>query len=506
MSQPPIPEDERDGLWFAVNYLWQPLFRPLRADYPKLGKTALAWVRWEYLDGEPRGHIRVFDPDQLLDAESDWHATDRLEAVVAGGEDPIRQFLGQLTADGMWSVMSPGVFDRSEQPAYTAYWYARVAADSDLAEPVALWLHHAAAEIAELAAAPTFDRLASEASRREVSGFGQRAVTSHVCSVLEREIGFSDQVWEQLVEWACGIAAMREEGRRASGSLLLLHDLESLDGEYVLRFPASHLPDLANSKQLTKLLNGVHAGSKNLMLVALIGGPVVGIIERPPSDAIRDHPVLEYVDGYCRLMYGGERLCEIRAGRLLPKGGFDPWAPVTAALEEVFSTGGIDGNLGGDLGVLVEEIQDRGSGFTIVIQRRAAPLARHGQPIEGDVWIGSDLGRAVASGLAKVDGALVVDARGRLRGFGVILGGKPVVDEDPSRGSRYNSALRYVRSVKSAVVVVGSADGPVTVMTERTRISSSPRDRGPFPLHRLLPLRRWLAARGWWPEQDAPTP
>lgn len=67
---------------------------------------------------------------------------------------------------------------------------------------------------------------------------------------------------------------------------------------------------------------------------------------------------------------------------------------------------------------------------------------------------------------SKLDGAVLVDPQGRCHAIGVILDGVASERCSPSRGSRYNSAVRYVESHPDCLVVVKSEDGLVNVVPD----------------------------------------
>lgn len=74
----------------------------------------------------------------------------------------------------------------------------------------------------------------------------------------------------------------------------------------------------------------------------------------------------------------------------------------------------------------------------------------------------------LVSAITAIDGAVLVNAAGVCHAVGVILDGEAVVG-DRSRGSRYNSALCYVETVRAkrghiAVAVVVSEDGSVDLL------------------------------------------
>ena len=54
--------------------------------------------------------------------------------------------------------------------------------------------------------------------------------------------------------------------------------------------------------------------------------------------------------------------------------------------------------------------------------------------------------------LGLVDGAVLLGPDGRCHAFGVILDGAATDHGDPARGSRYNSAVRYHKGMRSTVL------------------------------------------------------
>ncbi len=64
--------------------------------------------------------------------------------------------------------------------------------------------------------------------------------------------------------------------------------------------------------------------------------------------------------------------------------------------------------------------------------------------------------------MSNIDGAVILDSELMCHAVGVILDGMATVHGDPARGSRYNSAIRYIESQKkTAMAVVISEDGMV---------------------------------------------
>jgi hypothetical protein len=71
----------------------------------------------------------------------------------------------------------------------------------------------------------------------------------------------------------------------------------------------------------------------------------------------------------------------------------------------------------------------------------------------------------LTSQLTSMDGGILIDPQGSCHAIGVILDGTARGSGDPSRGSRYNNAVRYLGSnPPPAVVVVYSADGNIDIL------------------------------------------
>ncbi|MFN0109026.1 MAG: diadenylate cyclase [Blastocatellia bacterium] len=71
--------------------------------------------------------------------------------------------------------------------------------------------------------------------------------------------------------------------------------------------------------------------------------------------------------------------------------------------------------------------------------------------------------------LTAIDGAVLIDHQGQCHALGVILDGEAAGDGEPSRGSRYNSAFRYVSTMRNkydhkCIAAVISSDGMVNLL------------------------------------------
>ncbi|MCF8107065.1 MAG: DNA integrity scanning protein DisA nucleotide-binding domain protein, partial [Desulfohalobiaceae bacterium] len=113
---------------------------------------------------------------------------------------------------------------------------------------------------------------------------------------------------------------------------------------------------------------------------------------------------------------------------------------------------------------IVHKAQERKHGCTLVLDFNHPPLGLIGQSMTGPLDMSDEKMLELAMDLAKMDGALHIDKRLHLLGFGCLLDGHRVSWEDSSRGARYNSALRFTAENEKIIVVVVSSDQPVSII------------------------------------------
>jgi predicted phage gp36 major capsid-like protein len=120
---------------------------------------------------------------------------------------------------------------------------------------------------------------------------------------------------------------------------------------------------------------------------------------------------------------------------------------------------------------LVHEASKATHGATLVISERAEAEAER---LSGSATlvVPEKLSQLRLRRSSRMDGATLVDPSGTCHAIGVILDGEAQRDGDPSRGARYNSSNRYVKSAAHAVLaVIVSEDGGATIVpTPRKRI------------------------------------
>ena len=186
---------------------------------------------------------------------------------------------------------------------------------------------------------------------------------------------------------------------------------------------------------------------------------------------------VEFVDHYhWRLSCGGELLLIAKYGvPSLPQEKF-PQDRLLDTYQRLFP--GIGEGTVARFVKLYEAAVNQSHGNMLVVAKdaesEACRLSRQGTRIE-PTEMTPDLYRQVSG----IDGTIIIDPNGICHAIGVILDGQAHPECTPSRGSRYNSAVRYVHAVETPrLAVVVSDDQTVDIIPVlRPRIKRAAIDR-----------------------------
>lgn len=267
-----------------------------------------------------------------------------------------------------------------------------------------------------------------------------------------------------ILEAINNIAQTAEEGQLPCGQILFSTNNTNLALEKTDFLPKAAL---SKYKHVSKLLAAV-AYSANSCLVS--NTEEVFAIARyqslPPGCLLA-----KFGRSESELWFDGHKLCTFRNGLFY---GTDPpsvsnllmqaklYAKLPAEFKQLLST---------SLQQIVQHAQSLRHGCTIVLDFADCP----GRWISGHELLES-LRLTEDKGLSPetwqlilnasfIDGAIHLQLQAPalvIRGFGCILAGDAMDDEDRSRGARHTSARRFTHSYRKAIVIVVSEDGPVS--------------------------------------------
>jgi hypothetical protein len=145
-------------------------------------------------------------------------------------------------------------------------------------------------------------------------------------------------------------------------------------------------------------------------------------------------------------------------------------------LEEALLESDLDPSEGNSLfrlvASLVHNAQHERFGCSLIVDLNRESLQISGQKLARDLDLQQPQFLELAQSLSKVDGALHIGRDLHLHGFACLMDGRSIAGEDRARGARYNSALRFTAERPNLIVVVVSADRPVSVIQDGVELSA----------------------------------
>lgn len=392
------------------------------------------------------------------------------------------------------SVEIPGVVARAVSTARIHYqaWFVERPGNCLSEGPLAKWLEYAGMRLVDESFTWHLGRYRPyRVVFANLANYVSSAVIDYIRSELWSATNANNKIdIEQIIDGILGISGTFEEGQRATGRIVFAKDGDLAQLSYVTKFPKASLPRLENWKQVQKILKTV--SGTNYSLVSN-GSYLLGICNK--TDSLNGIIDVDFYGGRGEIRVNSKPVCSFRDGRLYSRG---LW-PKLDELSEVFTKLGLD-NEAADLTTIVQTLAESAvrsrHGCTVLIDLNE-PADIGGQLLEEPIDLHSGEQSALAASMSEVDGALRIGTNGFLYAFGCILDGRRSTKEDLSRGSRYNSALRFSESQPDCIVVVVSEDGHTSIFHE-----GKDRQQHPKRLHRatsrpaaLQTLEKWIQER-----------
>lgn len=290
-----------------------------------------------------------------------------------------------------------------------------------------------------------FDDLMRDAARAFVGGIARR--------IDEDSRGAPDELFRQLNE----IASLAYEGADAAGQLVLARR-DSTDVDTVVRFEQP--VQISAARRSRKLLELAARG----MALHCDTDKLHGLLRPRQSSSELIYEVSVRRRSEWQLLHDGRSLLRVSHG--MPSLPGDPLDPdrLPRDIPRLFPE--TTQQQVGHLCDLVRAACTEPHGTMLVItdaaESEVTRLTKQATPI-----IPCPATVELLQHLTPIDGALILSPDGQCYAIGAILDGMASPDGDPSRGARYNSALRYQRSSQDAcLIVVISEDGSVDVIPD----------------------------------------
>lgn len=290
-----------------------------------------------------------------------------------------------------------------------------------------------------------------------------------------------------MLEAILGISKTSEEGKRPYGALTFLEPRFLGDIDFLSRFKGAEQPLLTNFKHVRKLLQAVEHSHRTLISD---GKNIVGIAE---ADIEQFHITADFEGKLGFLYVEDEAICSFKDGSYSSDTHRAKLFEVEEALLDFYIEPSIRNDMFKIIAALVHNAEDNMFGCTFVIDLASDLTPIAGQSVSPPLDLRELKKLQLAAALSKVDGALHIRPDLHLHGFACLLDGYRVANEDRARGARYNSALRFTALHPETIVVVVSADRPVSIFQQGKEIINGYDLSLSTRCHLYpLPLEEWL--------------
>lgn len=343
-------------------------------------------------------------------------------------------------------------------------WFTEHHPDMCSTGPTQRWLEHAAWLLSnDFAASAPY----TNASGYVLRGYATHAVRDYILDEINRQLGWDTPLHiYPLLDNVLGISRTLEEAAWPRGELLFVEPAASNQLDYLARFPEVERPTLENHKHIRKLLQASEGSRRKLVSD---GRTIIGICgaELPEFSIVAD---FRGRHGFLRL--NETPICSFADGAFLSTSHQAKLVQVEEALLESHLEPAIRHRLFKIIAHLVHQAEAHKHGCTLVIDLHPEPIEIAGQRLDRALDLQAAEALELAGSLSKVDGALHIGADLRLHRFACLLDGRAIAGESRARGARYNSALRFTAVHAKLIVVVVSADRPVSVIQEGVELSA----------------------------------
>lgn len=409
--------------------------------------------------------IQIYDPQDLLRGHeprlNELYLRDKAWSACAGKE--LREEIAPCSNLELSGLISYG--GRSKNLFYQM-WFTEQHRDMCSIGPTERWLEHACRLMSQdLGSASALDL---STSGYVLQDFATHAVRDHIIDVRNLSVGLDTQLRVYpILEAILGISKTQEEGSWPWGDLIFLEPSLAKSVHYLATFGEFERPAMTDIKHIRKLLQSVETNRHRLVSD---GRQIIGIgAGRMPDFSV----VAEFRGRHGFIQIQDELVCNFADG------GFHSSTrkPNLVQLEEILLELKINSSRSYAImkvvTALVCSAQERKHGCALVLDF-GCPLANiSGQHLEEPLDLRRHVELDLAKSLAKVDGALHIDMMYlKLHAFAALLDGRAVSGENRARGARFNSALRFTAEHDQVILVVVSADRPISIIQHGTELTA----------------------------------
>ncbi len=414
----------------------------------------------------PESPLRIFDPQDLLREHEPKLRDFYLSSSTWRGEPVLGNELHIMEDDGNGLELT-GIINLSAQSKHMYYqaWFTEEHPDMCTVGPTRRWLEYAAGLISQNFAIGDVQNL-------DTAGFmlqhcATHAIRDYIVDERSRQ-GWLDtkiRVYPFL-DAILGVSSTQEEGEWPRGKIVVVEPAQLSSVRFVCRFPELEQPQLADIKHVRKLLQAVEESGRALVSD---GQRIVGIaLGAMPGSYL----AAQFNGTHGFLWLRSSLICSFADGQFLSSN----LRANLVQLEELLLETDMDMNdqhsLLQIISLLVNRVRDRKHGCTLIIDTSKELLTISGQHLEDPMDLQDSSQLKLACSLAKIDGALHIGRDLKLHGFACLMDGRTAPGENRARGARFNSALRFTVEHEDILVVVVSADRPVSIIKNGVELTA----------------------------------
>lgn len=353
----------------------------------------------------------------------------------------------------------------SSSPVYYQMWFTEHHPTLCSIGPTECWLEHAVLRLSHDIANDS--SLYTGISGSFLREYASHAVRDYIVDKANQTIGLDYHIRiYPVLDAILGISKTNEEGARPFGKLTFVEPrfLDTIN--FLARFKSDEKPPLNNFKHVRKLLQTVEHSEHTLISDGIT---ILGI---GSSRISQFHITVEFQGKLGFISAGDEKICSFQDGSY----SSNTHRAKLFEVEETLLDFNLETSSRNDLfrivADLVHNAEDKTFGCTFVLDLAKSPADTAGQILTPPLDLQDPNKLRLAGALARVDGALHIRTDLHLYSFACLLDGHRIKNENRARGARYNSALRFTAQYPETIVVVVSADRPVSIFQDGKEIQS----------------------------------
>jgi hypothetical protein len=412
--------------------------------------------------------ISVFDPHNILRG----HET-KLKEIYYDNWDECRQAIkkkisgqpqGYILPEENLALSGLISYGGCANEFFYQMWLTDHHPDMCSIHPTERWLEQAACLLAN---DYNSGMAAMNSSDYVLKNYSLQAVADYIVDERDKHLGFDSRIQiPPILNDILNISKTREEGAWARGTLYFTDPQRIDEVSFITRIQKHERPVISNVKHIRKLLVAVENSDRKLVSD---GCTIIGIADSDiPAYAI----TADFRGDYGFLKLGNEKIASFFDGSF----HYTTREAKMVELEEILLDSIVDMENPMRLFQIVSQLVNSAGqgryGCTLVIDLNETPVPLSGHVLEPSLSLLEPKNFKLAGSLLKIDGAVHITSDLCIHGFGCLLDGKTISWENMARGARYNSALRFSAAHNHILIVVVSADRPVSIIYNGIEINA----------------------------------